>query len=86
MRQESAGASGLVHGPLCAPRLLRPAADDHVSGSVFEVLGMHHLVADGHSGGLVASLQELYEAAVDRREHARATTQEDIRSGTCSPD
>ncbi|TCO60671.1 non-ribosomal peptide synthetase/type I polyketide synthase [Actinocrispum wychmicini] len=64
MRQESARAYDLATGPLFAPRLVCLAADDHLL-----VLGMHHIVVDGHSGEIIATdLQELYRAAVEHRE------------------
>ncbi|WP_329533997.1 LLM class flavin-dependent oxidoreductase [Streptomyces sp. NBC_01450] len=63
LREESTRAYDLAAGPLFTPRLLRLADDDHAL-----ILGMHHLVTDGHSAGLVAAdLGELYRAAVEGR-------------------
>ncbi|MFJ9622178.1 MupA/Atu3671 family FMN-dependent luciferase-like monooxygenase [Streptomyces sp. NPDC101181] len=59
LAEESARAYDLAEGPLFTPRLLRLADDDHVL-----VLGLHHIVTDGHSASLIAAgLQELYTAA-----------------------
>ncbi|MCZ0999202.1 LLM class flavin-dependent oxidoreductase [Streptomyces mirabilis] len=44
LREESARAYDLAVGPLFTPWLLRLADDDHAL-----ILGMHHLVTDGHS-------------------------------------
>ncbi|MFJ1606622.1 MupA/Atu3671 family FMN-dependent luciferase-like monooxygenase [Streptomyces sp. NPDC088253] len=63
LREESTRAYDLAAGPLFTPRLLRLADDDHAL-----ILGMHHLVTDGHSAGLVAAdLAEFYRAAVEGR-------------------
>ncbi|WP_211305338.1 MupA/Atu3671 family FMN-dependent luciferase-like monooxygenase, partial [Crossiella equi] len=60
IRQESRRAYDLATGPLFTPRLLRLGPDDHAL-----VLGLHHLVTDGHSATLIAKdLHELYRAAV----------------------
>ncbi|WNF29279.1 LLM class flavin-dependent oxidoreductase [Streptomyces sp. C11-1] len=59
LSEESARAYDLAEGPLFTPRLLRLAEDDHVL-----VLGLHHIITDGHSASLIAAdLQELYTAA-----------------------
>ncbi|MTD54461.1 non-ribosomal peptide synthetase [Amycolatopsis pithecellobii] len=63
VHEESRRAYDLTHGPLCTPRLLRLGTDDHAF-----VLGIHHLITDGHSAGLIAAdLQELYRASVAGR-------------------
>lgn len=64
LREESERPYDLAEGPLFTPRLLRLAADDHVL-----VLGLHHIITDAHSAGLLAAdLEELYRAAVESRE------------------
>lgn len=64
LREESGRPYDLAEGPLFTPRLLRLAADDHVL-----VLGLHHIITDAHSAGLLAAdLEELYRAAVESRE------------------
>ncbi|MES5823613.1 MupA/Atu3671 family FMN-dependent luciferase-like monooxygenase [Streptomyces sp. RG80] len=64
LREESGRPYDLAEGPLFTPRLLRLAADDHVL-----VLGLHHIITDAHSAGLIAAdLEELYRAAVEQRE------------------
>ncbi|AVH56072.1 MULTISPECIES: MupA/Atu3671 family FMN-dependent luciferase-like monooxygenase [Streptomyces] len=64
LREESARVHDLAEGPLVAPGLLTLADDDHVL-----LLGLHHLVTDGHSARLLADdLQELYAARVEGRE------------------
>ncbi|WP_405882191.1 LLM class flavin-dependent oxidoreductase [Streptomyces sp. NBC_01136] len=63
LREESTRAYDLAEGPLFTPRLLRLADEDHAL-----ILGMHHLVTDGHSAGLIAAeLGEFYRAAVEGR-------------------
>ncbi|MYT74071.1 MULTISPECIES: MupA/Atu3671 family FMN-dependent luciferase-like monooxygenase [unclassified Streptomyces] len=63
LRAASTRAFDLADGPLCAPRLLTLADDDHVL-----LLGLHHLITDGHSARLLADdLQELYTAHVQGR-------------------
>ena len=63
MAQESGRPYDLAEGPLFTPRLLILAEDEHVL-----VLGMHHIVTDGHSAALVAAdLEELYTAASEGR-------------------
>ncbi|MEV0224409.1 MupA/Atu3671 family FMN-dependent luciferase-like monooxygenase [Streptomyces sp. NPDC050704] len=63
LREESGRPYDLAEGPLFTPRLLRLAPDDHVL-----VLGLHHIVTDAHSAGLLAAdLAELYRAAVEGR-------------------
>ncbi|NNN37851.1 aminotransferase class III-fold pyridoxal phosphate-dependent enzyme, partial [Streptomyces sp. S3(2020)] len=64
LREESGRPYDLAEGPLFTPRLLRLAADDHVL-----VLGLHHIITDAHSAGLLAAdLEELYRAAAEDRE------------------
>ncbi|MCX5333730.1 MupA/Atu3671 family FMN-dependent luciferase-like monooxygenase [Streptomyces sp. NBC_00140] len=68
LREESGRPYDLAEGPLFTPRLLRLAADDHVL-----VLGLHHIITDAHSAGLLAAdLEELYRAAVEDRHPAFA--------------
>ncbi|WP_405644765.1 MupA/Atu3671 family FMN-dependent luciferase-like monooxygenase [Streptomyces sp. NBC_00019] len=68
LREESGRPYDLAEGPLFTPRLLRLAADDHVL-----VLGLHHIITDAHSAGLLAAdLEELYRAAVEGRAPAFA--------------
>ncbi|WP_251054936.1 MupA/Atu3671 family FMN-dependent luciferase-like monooxygenase [Streptomyces sp. ISL-66] len=63
LREESARPYDLAEGPLFTPRLLALADEEHVL-----VLGMHHIVTDGHSATLLAAdLEELYTAAVEGR-------------------
>ncbi|MDH6121041.1 natural product biosynthesis luciferase-like monooxygenase protein [Kitasatospora sp. GAS204A] len=63
LREESSRPYDLAEGPLFTPRLLILAEDDHVL-----LLGLHHLVTDGHSARLLAAdLEELYTAAVEGR-------------------
>lgn len=63
LREESGRARDLAEGPLFTPRLLTLAHDDHVL-----LLGLHHLVTDGHSARLIADdLQEFYTARVEGR-------------------
>lgn len=63
LREESGRPYDLAEGPLFTPRLLRLAADDHVL-----VLGLHHIITDAHSAGLLAAdLEELYRASVEDR-------------------
>ncbi len=58
VRQESARPFDLARGPLFRMRLFRLAADDHVLH-----LGMHHIVSDGWSlGVLFRELDVLYRA------------------------
>ncbi|MDQ0601386.1 natural product biosynthesis luciferase-like monooxygenase protein [Streptomyces canus] len=64
LREESGRPYDLAEGPLFTPRLLRLAADDHVL-----VLGLHHIITDAHSAGLLAAdLEELYRASVEDRD------------------
>ncbi|WP_326679395.1 MupA/Atu3671 family FMN-dependent luciferase-like monooxygenase [Streptomyces sp. NBC_01237] len=59
LSEESTRVYDLAAGPLFTPRLVRLAEDDHVL-----VLGLHHIITDAHSAGLIAAdLQELYRAA-----------------------
>nr|WP_234441599.1 MupA/Atu3671 family FMN-dependent luciferase-like monooxygenase [Streptomyces sp. WM6386] len=68
LREESGRPYDLAEGPLFTPRLLRLAADDHVL-----VLGLHHIITDAHSAGLLAAdLEELYRASVEDRDPAFA--------------
>lgn len=63
LAEESGRGYDLAEGPLFTPRLIRLADDDQVL-----VLGMHHIVTDAHSAGLLTSdLEELYRAAVENR-------------------
>ncbi|MFJ4714077.1 MupA/Atu3671 family FMN-dependent luciferase-like monooxygenase [Streptomyces sp. NPDC088785] len=63
LRAASTRPHDLAEGPLFAPHLLTLADDDHVL-----VLGLHHLITDGHSARLLADdLQELYTARVEGR-------------------
>ncbi|WP_392751763.1 MupA/Atu3671 family FMN-dependent luciferase-like monooxygenase [Streptomyces sp. LN590] len=63
LAEESGRGYDLAEGPLFTPRLIRLADNDQVL-----VLGMHHIVTDAHSAGLVTSdLEELYRAAVENR-------------------
>ncbi|MFJ5808372.1 MupA/Atu3671 family FMN-dependent luciferase-like monooxygenase [Streptomyces sp. NPDC093093] len=63
LTRESRRPYDLAEGPLFTPRLLALADDEHVL-----VLGMHHIVTDGHSATLLAAdLEELYTAAVEGR-------------------
>ncbi|KPH98544.1 Natural product biosynthesis luciferase-like monooxygenase domain containing protein [Actinobacteria bacterium OK074] len=67
-REESTRPYDLADGPLFRPRLLRLAAEDHVLA-----LGLHHIVTDAHSAGLLANdLEELYRAGVEGRPAAFA--------------
>ncbi|MEU5315963.1 MupA/Atu3671 family FMN-dependent luciferase-like monooxygenase [Streptomyces sp. NPDC021056] len=69
LREESGRPYDLAEGPLFTPRLLRLAADDHVL-----VLGLHHIITDAHSAGLLAAdLEELYRASVEDRDPVFAT-------------
>lgn len=63
LREESSRPYDLAEGPLFTPRLLTLADDDHVL-----VLGLHHIVTDAHSAGILAAdLEEFYKAAVEGR-------------------
>ncbi|MER5949031.1 MupA/Atu3671 family FMN-dependent luciferase-like monooxygenase [Streptomyces sp. NPDC001904] len=63
LRAASTRPFDLADGPLFAPQLLALADDDHVL-----LLGLHHLITDGHSARLLADdLQELYTAHVRGR-------------------
>ncbi|MBC9713285.1 LLM class flavin-dependent oxidoreductase [Streptomyces sp. TRM66268-LWL] len=63
LREESTRPYDLAEGPLFTPRLVSSADDDHVL-----VLGLHHLITDGHSARLLADdLQEFYTARVEGR-------------------
>ncbi|MER6181657.1 MupA/Atu3671 family FMN-dependent luciferase-like monooxygenase [Streptomyces sp. NPDC001652] len=80
LREESGRPYDLAEGPLFTPRLLRLAADDHVL-----VLGLHHIITDAHSAGLLAAdLEELYRASVEDRDPVFAapagTTLDDPRT------
>ncbi|MBB5159003.1 non-ribosomal peptide synthetase [Saccharopolyspora phatthalungensis] len=60
VREESRREYDLAQGPLFTPRLLRLGTDDHAL-----IIGIHHLITDGHSAGLIAAdFPELYRAAV----------------------
>ena len=61
--EEASAPFDLERGPLIRARLLRLAAEDHVF-----LLGMHHIVSDGWSMGvLVREVAALYEAFVAGR-------------------
>lgn len=63
LRAASSHPYDLAEGPLFTPRLLTLADDDHVL-----LLGLHHLITDGHSARLLAQdLQELYTAGTEGR-------------------
>ncbi|GLW73271.1 hypothetical protein Kpho02_55700 [Kitasatospora phosalacinea] len=63
LREESTRPYDVAEGPLFTPRLLTLADDDHVLA-----FGLHHLVTDGHSAGILAAdLREFYTAAVEGR-------------------
>ncbi|MGX1880796.1 MupA/Atu3671 family FMN-dependent luciferase-like monooxygenase [Streptomyces sp. NPDC055287] len=63
LREESERPYDLAEGPLFTPRLIRLGPDDHAL-----LLGMHHILTDGHSAGILAAdVQELYRAAVEDR-------------------
>ncbi|MER5733148.1 amino acid adenylation domain-containing protein, partial [Streptomyces sp. NPDC002138] len=68
VRAEMARPYDLAGGPLVRVLLVRLSADEHVC-----VLGMHHIVTDGWSMGVVArELGELYTARVQGRPAALA--------------
>ncbi|MET9696662.1 amino acid adenylation domain-containing protein [Streptomyces sp. NPDC006529] len=68
VRAETARAYDLKTGPLVRVLLVRLAADEHVC-----VLGMHHIVTDGWSMGVVTrELGELYAARTEGRPAALA--------------
>ncbi|WP_443065366.1 amino acid adenylation domain-containing protein [Streptomyces sp. NBC_00536] len=68
VRAETARAYDLKAGPLVRVLLVRLAADEHVC-----VLGMHHIVTDGWSMGVVTrELGELYAARAEGRPAALA--------------
>ncbi|WP_274567746.1 MupA/Atu3671 family FMN-dependent luciferase-like monooxygenase [Streptomyces spiramyceticus] len=86
LSEESERPYDLAEGPLFTPRLLMLGPGDHAL-----LLGMHHILTDGHSAEILASdLQELYRAAVKGREPAFArpagTTLEPAAAPTGSPD
>ncbi|MFJ2830014.1 MupA/Atu3671 family FMN-dependent luciferase-like monooxygenase [Streptomyces sp. NPDC087263] len=63
LAEESSRPYDLAEGPLFTPRLLTLADDDHVL-----VFGLHHLITDAHSAGILAAdLEEFYKAAVQGR-------------------
>ncbi|MCX4674584.1 aminotransferase class III-fold pyridoxal phosphate-dependent enzyme [Streptomyces sp. NBC_01433] len=63
LSEESTRTYDLAAGPLFTPRLVRLAQDDHAL-----VFGLHHIITDAHSAGLIAAdLQELYRAAAAGR-------------------
>ncbi|MFF8597264.1 amino acid adenylation domain-containing protein, partial [Streptomyces sp. NPDC015220] len=65
VRAETARPYDLESGPLVRVLLVRLAAEEHVC-----VLGMHHIVTDGWSMGVVArELGELYTARTEGRAH-----------------
>uniref|UniRef100_UPI00226E2C25 amino acid adenylation domain-containing protein n=2 Tax=Streptomyces TaxID=1883 RepID=UPI00226E2C25 len=65
VRIEMARPYDLAAGPLVRVLLVRLADDEHVC-----VLGMHHIVTDGWSMGIVTrELGELYAARAEGREH-----------------
>ncbi|MDQ1028296.1 natural product biosynthesis luciferase-like monooxygenase protein [Streptomyces umbrinus] len=81
LREESSRPYDLAEGPLFTPRLLTLADDDHVL-----VLGLHHIVTDAHSAGILAAdLEELYKAAVEGRP-ARFAASAGSTVGAAEPD
>ena len=81
LREESSRPYDLAEGPLCTPRLLTLADDDHVL-----VLGLHHIITDAHSAGILAAdLEELYTAAVEGRP-ARFAAPAGSTVGAAEPD
>ncbi|MGW0647729.1 MupA/Atu3671 family FMN-dependent luciferase-like monooxygenase [Streptomyces umbrinus] len=81
LREESTRPYDLAEGPLFTPRLLTLADDDNVL-----VLGLHHIVTDAHSAGILAAdLEELYKAAVEGRP-ARFAAPAGSTVGAAEPD
>ncbi|MGX1911116.1 MupA/Atu3671 family FMN-dependent luciferase-like monooxygenase [Streptomyces phaeochromogenes] len=81
LREESSRPYDLAEGPLFTPRLLTLADDDHVL-----VLGLHHIITDAHSAGILAAdLEELYKAAVEGRS-ARFAAPTGSTVGAAEPD
>lgn len=81
LKEESSRPYDLAEGPLFTPRLLTLAADDHVL-----VFGLHHIVTDAHSAGILAAdLEELYRAGVEGRP-ARFPTPAGSTVGEVEPD
>ncbi|MEU4613964.1 MupA/Atu3671 family FMN-dependent luciferase-like monooxygenase [Streptomyces umbrinus] len=81
LREESTRPYDLAEGPLFTPRLLTLADDDHVL-----VLGLHHIVTDAHSAGILAAdLEELYKAEVEGRP-ARFAAPAGSTLGAAEPD
>ena len=81
LREESSRPYDLAEGPLFTPRLLTLADDDHVL-----VLGLHHIITDAHSAGILAAdLEELYTAAVEGRP-ARFAAPAGSTVGAAEPD
>ncbi|MEU0644475.1 MupA/Atu3671 family FMN-dependent luciferase-like monooxygenase [Streptomyces umbrinus] len=81
LREESTRPYDLAEGPLFTPRLLTLADDDHVL-----VLGLHHIITDAHSAGILAAdLEELYKAAVEGRP-ARFAAPAGSTVGAAEPD
>jgi hypothetical protein len=81
LREESSRPYDLAEGPLFTPRLLTLADDDHVL-----VLGLHHIITDAHSAGILAAdLEELYKAAVEGRP-ARFAAPAGSTVGAAEPD
>ncbi|WP_245697848.1 condensation domain-containing protein, partial [Streptomyces phaeochromogenes] len=81
LREESTRPYDLAEGPLFTPRLLTLADDDHVL-----VLGLHHIVTDAHSAGILAAdLEEFYKAAVEGRP-ARFAAPAGSTVGAAEPD
>ncbi|MGI3225490.1 MupA/Atu3671 family FMN-dependent luciferase-like monooxygenase [Streptomyces sp. GTA36] len=81
LREESTRPYDLAEGPLFTPRLLTLADDDHVL-----VLGLHHIITDAHSAGILAAdLEELYKAAVEGRP-ARFVAPAGSTVGAAEPD
>ncbi|MFI1487617.1 MupA/Atu3671 family FMN-dependent luciferase-like monooxygenase [Streptomyces sp. NPDC020747] len=81
LREESSRPYDLAEGPLFTPRLLTLADDDHVL-----VLGLHHIITDAHSAGILAAdLEELYKAVVEGRP-ARFAAPAGSTAGAAEPD
>ena len=74
--QEEAGTRfDLSSGPLIRGRLLKQAADEHVL-----LLGMHHIVSDGWSlGVLVKELSTLYAAYREGEQRPALETEHSVR-------
>jgi natural product biosynthesis luciferase-like monooxygenase protein len=81
LAEESSRPYDLAEGPLFTPRLLTLADDDHVL-----VFGLHHIITDAHSAGILAAdLEEFYKAAIEGRP-ARFTAPAGSTVGAVEPD